>query len=338
MRPGRRACCGGRSRPADEAEGEASLLLFESSSSPPTPPASPLLLPFQPHSSEAFRGCAFGEKREAVNPSPPLPPSSPSFSSFYFSSQTRRRHVTLQSLSLLLVFFSFPPRQQEGGGPSGFFCFSTFDEGRRETPSSSCFSSFSSSSFVSFAAAALCSTNICVNGACYETGGLQTCVCDMPFTGPLCEGVLSMCSDGCGIRASTGIDCSSALCSLGTCQDTNTAPFFKCECGDFFTGDNCETHNNPCTNPAANPCGEGTCTFAPGKGSGTVTCTCSSDYEAAAGAGVTTVKWGSSEVIQGPPCTYAVRTAPAGQPPSERLAPSKALLGSGSPLPTVCII
>ncbi|CDI76718.1 TPR domain-containing protein, putative [Eimeria acervulina] len=112
-----------------------------------------------------------------------------------------------------------------------------------------------------------------------------------------------MCNDGCGIKPSTGIDCSSALCSLGTCLDTNTEPFYKCDCGDFFTGKNCETHNNPCTNPAANPCGEGTCTFSPGKGSGTVTCTCDSDYETAFGAGMTTVKWGNSEVLQSPPCT-----------------------------------
>ena len=154
-----------------------------------------------------------------------------------------------------------------------------------------------------FASAALCSVNVCVNGTCYENGGLQICVCDKPYSGPLCNESLSMCTDGCGIRTSTGIDCSSALCSLGTCVDTNTEPYFNCDCGDFFTGTNCETHSNPCTNPAANPCGQGTCTFAPGKGSGTVTCTCSDDYEAALGAGVTTVKWGNSEVIQSPPCT-----------------------------------
>ncbi|CDJ36904.1 TPR domain-containing protein, putative [Eimeria mitis] len=157
-----------------------------------------------------------------------------------------------------------------------------------------------------FAAAALCTVNLCVNGTCYENGGLQICVCDKPYSGALCEDTISMCTDGCGIKPSTGIDCSSALCSLGTCQDTNTEPFYKCDCGDFFTGSNCETHNNPCTNPAANPCGEGTCTFSPGKGSGTVTCTCDSDYETAFGAGMTTVKWGNSEVLQSPPCT--VRT------------------------------
>ncbi|CDJ67574.1 hypothetical protein, conserved [Eimeria necatrix] len=156
---------------------------------------------------------------------------------------------------------------------------------------------------VLFAGAALCTVNLCVNGTCYENGGLQICVCDMPYSGPLCTDVISMCTDGCGIKPSTGIDCSSALCSLGTCQDTNTEPYYKCDCGDFFTGNNCETHNNPCTNPAANPCGEGTCTFSPGKGSGTVTCTCDSDYETAFGAGVMTVKWGNSEVLQSPPCT-----------------------------------
>lgn len=156
---------------------------------------------------------------------------------------------------------------------------------------------------VLFAGAALCTVNLCVNGTCYENGGLQICVCDKPYSGALCEDTISMCNDGCGIKPSTGIDCSSALCSLGTCLDTNTEPFYKCDCGDFFTGKNCETHNNPCTNPAANPCGEGTCTFSPGKGSGTVTCTCDSDYETAFGAGMTTVKWGNSEVLQSPPCT-----------------------------------
>lgn len=156
---------------------------------------------------------------------------------------------------------------------------------------------------VSFAYAALCSVNICVNGTCYENGGLQMCVCDNPHTGPLCDEVTSMCTDGCGIRQTTGVDCSSALCSLGICTDLTTKPYFKCDCGDFFTGPNCSTHNNPCTNPAANPCGHGTCTFAPGKGSGTVTCTCNADYETAFGAGVTIVKWGNSEVIQSPPCT-----------------------------------
>ncbi|XP_026192958.1 delta and Notch-like epidermal growth factor-related receptor [Cyclospora cayetanensis] len=112
-----------------------------------------------------------------------------------------------------------------------------------------------------------------------------------------------MCSNGCGIKSSTGIDCASALCSLGACLDTQTPPFYKCDCGDFFTGDNCETHNNPCTSKASNPCGQGTCTFAPGRGSGTVTCTCNDGYETAPGASMTTIKWGDSQVLQAAPCT-----------------------------------
>ncbi|CDJ49251.1 hypothetical protein, conserved [Eimeria brunetti] len=200
-----------------------------------------------------------------------------------------RAPVLLISIGLSLL----PSPQQHGANKGlGDICAISLDEGKP-----------ASGSGAIFAAAALCTVNLCVNGTCYENGGLQICVCDKPYSGALCEDTISMCTDGCGINPSTGIDCSSALCSLGTCVDTNTEPFYKCDCGDFFTGTNCETHNNPCTNPAANPCGEGTCTFSPGKGSGTVTCTCDSDYETAFGAGMTTVKWGNSEVLQSPPCT-----------------------------------
>ncbi|OEH76501.1 TPR domain-containing protein [Cyclospora cayetanensis] len=99
--------------------------------------------------------------------------------------------------------------------------------------------------------------------------------------------------------------CSEKICVNGTCyeHDTQTPPFYKCDCGDFFTGDNCETHNNPCTSKASNPCGQGTCTFAPGRGSGTVTCTCNDGYETAPGASMTTIKWGDSQVLQAAPCT-----------------------------------
>ncbi|KAL8452662.1 hypothetical protein Emed_001226 [Eimeria media] len=86
------------------------------------------------------------------------------------------------------------------------------------------------------------------------------------------------------------------------CTDTETYPFFKCDCGDFFSGSNCEIPTNPCTS-VVNPCGHGTCSFAPGRGSGTVTCTCDEDWKVAAGAGVVISKWGDSEVVLNPPCT-----------------------------------
>lgn len=149
----------------------------------------------------------------------------------------------------------------------------------------------------------LCSVNICQNGTCYEQGGFKICVCTPPFTGVFCDKTLSMCSDGCGIRASQGIECSSALCSLGNCVDTQESPFYRCECGDFFTGSNCETPNNPCTTPANNACGHGTCSFSAGKGSGVVTCECDDDWEPPPGASATKIRWGDSEVLQAPACT-----------------------------------
>ncbi|CDI81777.1 hypothetical protein, conserved [Eimeria praecox] len=156
-----------------------------------------------------------------------------------------------------------------------------------------------------FASAALCAVNICNSGTCYEHGTAQICVCPLPFKGPTCAEKASLCVDDCGIRASSGLDCQSALCSLGTCVDTDVSPYFKCECGDFFQGTNCEQPSNPCTG-AVNPCGQGTCSFAPGKGTGTVTCQCHEDWEVAPGASVVTTKWGNSEVVMNPPCSVRV--------------------------------
>lgn len=158
---------------------------------------------------------------------------------------------------------------------------------------------------ISFASAALCTVSPCVAGACYEHGTAQICVCPMPLTGPTCGETASLCTKDCGIRGSSGLDCSSALCSLGTCTDIDVAPFFKCECGDFFGGTNCEIPTNPCTS-VVNPCGQATCIFAPGRGSGTVTCECYDDWEVAPGSGMVTTKWGDSEVVLNPPCSVRV--------------------------------
>lgn len=156
-----------------------------------------------------------------------------------------------------------------------------------------------------FASAALCAVNICNSGTCYEHGTAQVCVCPLPFKGPTCAEKASLCVEDCGIRTNSGLDCQSALCSLGTCVDTDVSPYFKCECGDFFQGTNCELPSNPCTG-AVNPCGQGTCLFAPGKGTGTVTCQCDDDWEVAPGVGVVTTKWGNSEVVMNPPCSVRV--------------------------------
>ena len=158
---------------------------------------------------------------------------------------------------------------------------------------------------LSFASSALCKTNICNAGACYEHGTAQVCICPLPSMGPTCLETASLCTTGCGIRVNSGLDCSSALCSLGNCVDTNAAPFFKCECGDFFDGTNCEIPTNPCTS-AVNPCSQATCIFSPGRGTGTVMCECYEDWEVAPGAGLVTSKWGNSEVVLNPPCSVRV--------------------------------
>ncbi|KAL8439751.1 hypothetical protein Efla_002653 [Eimeria flavescens] len=155
------------------------------------------------------------------------------------------------------------------------------------------------------ASAAQCAVNVCVNGACYEHNSAQVCVCSMPFKGPTCAERVSLCSSDCGVRPTSGIDCNSALCSLGRCTDTATSPYFQCACGDFFSGANCENPTNPCTS-VVNPCGHGTCSFAPGRGSGSVSCECDDNWQVAPGATAVTVKWGDSEVVMGPPCTVQI--------------------------------
>lgn len=168
------------------------------------------------------------------------------------------------------------------------------------------FASISVTSFgPEFASASLCAVNICNGGTCYEHGTAQVCVCPLPFKGPTCTEKASLCIEDCGIRSNSGLDCQSALCSLGVCVDTDVSPYFKCECGDFFQGTNCEQPSNPCTG-AVNPCGQGTCIFSPGKGTGTVTCQCHDDWEVASGVGVVTTKWGNSEVVMNPPCSVRV--------------------------------
>ncbi|OEH76498.1 hypothetical protein cyc_00393 [Cyclospora cayetanensis] len=158
---------------------------------------------------------------------------------------------------------------------------------------------------ISGASAVACKDSPCDAAPCYEHGEVRVCVCPPPFRGPTCVDKASLCTTDCGISQTTGITCSSALCSLGECVDAEASPFFKCECGDFFEGTNCEIPANPCTS-SVNPCGQATCTFSPGRGSGTVTCQCNDGWEVASGAGVVTTKWGNSEVIMNPPCSVRV--------------------------------
>lgn len=155
---------------------------------------------------------------------------------------------------------------------------------------------------------------VCVNGSCYESHGLEVCVCDLPWKGSTCNEQMSVCTTDCGVNPELGVGCEAALCGTGKCTDSATPPYFTCACGDFFTGQNCEVESNPCSSAAGNPCGHGTCTFALGKDSGTVTCQCEDNWQVPQGATATTLRWGSSEVLLSPACTEQRRRGVAALP------------------------
>ncbi|PHJ20607.1 transmembrane protein [Cystoisospora suis] len=147
------------------------------------------------------------------------------------------------------------------------------------------------------------SSTVCANGSCYSNNGLDVCVCELPWTGVACDQAMSLCTKDCGVKTDSGLDCQTALCGLGKCTDSNVPPYYSCECGDFYSGVNCEIQSNPCSSASSNPCAHGTCSFAPGKNSGTVTCVCEAGWVVPQGATGQLVKWGNSEVHMGPACT-----------------------------------
>ncbi|CRH00905.1 EGF-like membrane protein, putative [Plasmodium relictum] len=132
----------------------------------------------------------------------------------------------------------------------------------------------------------------------------RICLCDNDEKGIHCKEKWNVCENDCNIK---GIkeSCSVALCKAGTCNPIETEPYYKCECGDFFKGKNCEIENNPCTLPDTNPCLNGKCIFI--SKLNRIICECNNGWTQKNIQNSTLLNWGNQKVEVPPPCDEQIK-------------------------------
>eukprot|EP00371_Babesia_bovis_P002404 XP_001611051.1 hypothetical protein [Babesia bovis T2Bo] len=117
------------------------------------------------------------------------------------------------------------------------------------------------------------------------------CICTEQYTGWDCSVKIDYCKNHCKPYRKD-ISCQQALCNQGT---------LACNCGPFFSGYNCEIEYNPCSQPATNPCGHGTCVFI--RGTNQVICQCHPGWMANLNQQVMKLTWNGADIFVSPPCT-----------------------------------
>ncbi|GAB67325.1 hypothetical protein PCYB_113450 [Plasmodium cynomolgi strain B] len=134
----------------------------------------------------------------------------------------------------------------------------------------------------------------------------QLCLCNADEKGVHCTEKWNMCEKDCNIR---GMDqpCSIALCRRGKCIPIDKKPYYTCECGDFYTGKNCEIENNPCSSAETNPCLNGTCLFIAKLNR--VICKCHNGWTQKDKQSSSMLNWGTETVEVPPPCDGKCRRA-----------------------------
>ncbi|SBT34596.1 EGF-like membrane protein, putative [Plasmodium ovale wallikeri] len=88
--------------------------------------------------------------------------------------------------------------------------------------------------------------------------------------------------------------------SQGTCVPTEKRPYYRCECGDFLMGKNCEIENNPCSFPETNPCLHGKCIFITKLNR--IICKCDNGWTQKENQSSSMLNWGKETVEVPPPC------------------------------------
>ncbi|BAM39667.1 uncharacterized protein TOT_010001121 [Theileria orientalis strain Shintoku] len=125
------------------------------------------------------------------------------------------------------------------------------------------------------------------------------CVCNPGFTGWDCSTPLDYCNKHCR-PFQRGISCKHTLCNQGQCINLDSHPYYKCDCGAFYKGDNCEIEDNPCSYERNNPCGHGDCEFIPGVNQ--INCKCHPGWTTNPNQTNTKYTWNGVEVHMTPAC------------------------------------
>ncbi|SBT79692.1 EGF-like membrane protein, putative [Plasmodium malariae] len=144
----------------------------------------------------------------------------------------------------------------------------------------------------------------CKNGCYVLDDNKYVCLCNENEKGIYCTEKWNVCDKDCNIM---GMDssCSIALCKTGSCIPTEKRPFYKCECGAFFKGKNCEIENNPCSFPETNPCLNGSCIFIIKLNR--IICKCNNGWTQKDKQNSSLLTWGNQQVEVPPPCDEQIR-------------------------------
>ncbi|SBT73332.1 EGF-like membrane protein, putative [Plasmodium ovale] len=144
----------------------------------------------------------------------------------------------------------------------------------------------------------------CKNGCYVLDDNKQVCLCNANEKGIYCREKWNVCDRDCNI---TGMNesCSIALCKKGTCVPTEKRPYYRCECGDFLMGKNCEIENNPCSFPETNPCLHGKCIFITKLNR--IICKCDNGWTQKENQSSSMLNWGKETVEVPPPCDEQIK-------------------------------
>ncbi|EUD68546.1 hypothetical protein C922_00945 [Plasmodium inui San Antonio 1] len=149
-----------------------------------------------------------------------------------------------------------------------------------------------------------CADNHKCKNACYILDdNKQICLCNANEKGVYCTEKWNMCERDCNIRGMYE-SCSVSLCRRGKCIPIDKKPYYSCECGDFYTGRNCEIENNPCSSAETNPCLHGTCLFI--YKLNRVICKCHNGWTQKDKQSSSMLNWGSEKVEVPPPCDVQI--------------------------------
>ncbi|ORM39582.1 Cubilin [Babesia sp. Xinjiang] len=159
--------------------------------------------------------------------------------------------------------------------------------------------------------------NTCKNGATcikvkQKAKTQNLCICKPQFTGWDCSVPLDFCKTHCKSYRKD-ISCQQALCNQGTCVNSQEYPYYTCNCGPFFSGQNCEMEYNPCSQQATNPCDHGTCLFI--RGTNQVICQCHTGWTANLNQQIMKLTWNGTDIFVSPPCTEPVKRGITGAAP-----------------------
>ncbi|KAF5153515.1 putative integral membrane protein [Theileria parva strain Muguga] len=138
------------------------------------------------------------------------------------------------------------------------------------------------------------------------------CVCAPGFTGWDCSTPIDYCNKHCR-PLQTGVSCKHTLCNQGQCINLEESPYYRCDCGAFYKGENCEIEDNPCSYQRNNPCGNGDCEFVPGIYQ--INCKCHPGWTTTPNQINTKYTWNGVDVHMTPPCLEELKKGITGSAP-----------------------